>query len=214
MAKHFVSSKDESPRIFDNPILDFMSRVHWSVPLIFWLPVIAVFLYLSIGYFGYSVVWTAGMWVSGLLLWTLVEYLLHRFVFHFHPSSDLGKRIHFLAHGIHHDYPNDSKRLVMPPAMGVVIAIPIFSLMYLAVGTLAFAMMAGLLCGYLVYDMLHYATHHARWKWKWFLKIKEHHMVHHFQDPDNGYGVSSPFWDKIFRTTFNLKRRSDSSVER
>jgi 4-hydroxysphinganine ceramide fatty acyl 2-hydroxylase len=61
---------------------------------------------------------------------------------------------------------------------------------------------AGFLSGYLFYDMTHYAIHHYNFKSKFWLEIKQHHMLHHFQDMDRGYGVSSKFWDHVFRTTF------------
>ena len=48
---------------------------------------------------------------------------------------------------------------------------------------------------------------HPYWK-----KLKEHHMVHHFQNPDKGYGVSSDFWDKIFRTELDLKKRKKTKT--
>jgi sterol desaturase/sphingolipid hydroxylase (fatty acid hydroxylase superfamily) len=60
----------------------------------------------------------------------------------------------------------------------------------------------GFLIGYLFYDMTHYAIHHFNLHNKFLLKIKNHHIRHHFKDEDRGYGVSSPFWDVVFRTRF------------
>jgi len=58
----------------------------------------------------------AGWAALGVFSWTLLEYLLHRFVFHFEaqPDSELQRDASFLIHGIHHDYPWDRDRLVMP----------------------------------------------------------------------------------------------------
>jgi len=65
----------------------------------------------------------------------------------------------------------------------------------------------GLVSGYLFYDMTHYALHHANLRSKFWLELKQHHMTHHYTDPDNGYGVSTKFWDLIYRTTFKKKER-------
>jgi len=71
----------------------------------------------------------------------------------------------------------------------------------------------GYLIGYLFYDMTHYALHHANFKSKFWLELKQHHMIHHYTDPDNGYGVSSKFWDHIYRTTFTKKAGGPVIVE-
>lgn len=206
MSKNFVSNKDESIRIFDHPILDFFSRVHWSTPLFVWVPVVLYSLYSGFAQ-GVSVLGAIGLFVAALAFWTFSEYLLHRFVFHYHPTTELGKKISFLTHGVHHDYPNDSKRLVMPPLLGIPIAAIFYTLFYYALGaTMMQPFFAGFIAGYLVYDMTHYALHHATFDNGFWREIKNHHMIHHYQDAENGFGVSSKIWDYVFRTTFNLKK--------
>jgi sterol desaturase/sphingolipid hydroxylase (fatty acid hydroxylase superfamily) len=37
--------------------------------------------------------------------------------------------------------------------------------------------------------------------------MKTHHMGHHFNDAESGYGVSSKLWDVVFRTLFVAKNR-------
>lgn len=207
--RNFVSNKDESPRIFANNFLDFFSRVHWSIPLFTWVPVVLVSLYWSLVERQLPVLNVAGYFVAAFFSWTVAEYLLHRFLFHFHPTTELGKRISFITHGVHHDYPNDSKRLVMPPALSVFIALPFWFGFQWAFGEFNLAFFAGFLTGYLIYDMMHYALHHANVKWAWFAALKEHHMIHHYAEPENGFGVSSKMWDYIFRTTF--KKNSPAS---
>lgn len=209
--KNFVSLKDETIRMFDNPILDWISKIHWSAPLIVWVPILIYCLFHSV-MLGFSFGKIVMFFIVGLLLWTISEYFLHRFVFHYHPTSNFGKRLHFLMHGVHHDYPNDSKRLVMPPVMSVIISIPFFIAFYYGFGGegATFSAFAGLIFGYLCYDMLHYAVHHAKWKSAYFEQLKKHHMAHHFVHPDAGFGVSSMFWDKIFHTTIEEKRNSEN----
>ncbi|MNL71905.1 hypothetical protein D3C87_1971350 [compost metagenome] len=56
--------------------------------------------------------------------------------------------------------------------------------------------------GYLIYDECHYAMHHANFKSGIFKRIKQHHMLHHYSDPEHGFGVSSSLWDEIMRSGF------------
>ncbi len=207
MAKNFVSNKDESIRIFENPILDFFSRVHWSTPLIFWVPIVLFSLYRGFMH-DVSILASIGLFIAALGFWTFAEYLLHRFIFHYHPTTELGKRISFLTHGVHHDYPNDSKRLVMPPLLGAPLAAIFYALFYFVLGdSYMHPFFAGFISGYLVYDMMHYALHHATFDNAFWREMKNHHMVHHYHDAENGFGVSSTMWDIVFRTTFNINRQ-------
>ena len=92
----------------------------------------------------------------------------------------------------------------MPPSA----SIPLASLFYLLFSLVLaqkflFAFFPGFLLGYLVYDMMHYAMHHHNFKNPILKRIKQHHMLHHYQDPTKGYGVSSSLWDKILKSDFN-----------
>ena len=108
MAKLYVSNKNESARLFDSSFLEIFTHVHWSVPVIVYFPVVAFCTYYALTKDALSVTDAVGGFLAAVLLWTLTEYLLHRFVFHYEPKSDWGKRLHFLMHGVHHDYPNDA----------------------------------------------------------------------------------------------------------
>jgi sterol desaturase/sphingolipid hydroxylase (fatty acid hydroxylase superfamily) len=201
MAARFVSRKDESVRLFKSDALEFWSRVHFSVPLILYVPVTGWLLYTAWTGGALSGWAIAGLYVAGGLAWTLTEYLIHRFAFHFEPRSALGKRLFYLFHGIHHDYPNDSMRLVMPPAVSIPLAFLFYGGFRLLLGKpVVDPFFAGFLTGYLAYDMLHYAIHHAPWKTGIGLYLRQHHFRHHFQDAESGFGVSSPLWDVVFRT--------------
>lgn len=201
MPKNFVSSKDESARLFKSDFLEMFTHVHWSVPIIIYLPVVVFFLVRTIQNPVISAGNAFGLFVAGLFFWTLTEYLLHRFLFHYEPTSAIGKRIHFLTHGVHHDYPNDSKRLVMPPVVSVPLALLFFFLFLAIFGENYLApAFAGFIFGYILYDEIHYATHHAPMKGGLALMLKHHHILHHFQNPNRRYGVSSPLWDYVFGT--------------
>ncbi len=203
MAKNFVSNKDETVRMFENNLLEAMSRVHFSVPLFIFIPIILVFLYRAIYVYSSEFITIVSMVILGIAVWTLTEYTLHRFIFHYKPKSQFGEKMHFIFHGVHHDYPSDSKRLVMPPSVSVPLAL-LFYYLFLAIFGYekVSSFMPGFLTGYLFYDITHYAVHHFNMHSKFWLAIKNHHMKHHYKDSDKGYGVSSPIWDKIIGTDF------------
>ncbi len=188
-----------SPPMFASPAVDKVTRVPvWVVPLIY-VPVIVVFALLAFG----EVAWWAGLlWLAGgYVVWTLTEYWLHRIVFHFEPDQGIGRRLHWIIHGVHHDHPNDPLRLVMPPSASIPLALIFIGLFQLALpfGP-ACALTAGFLAGYLGYDMTHYYVHHRRPRGPLGRRLRELHMRHHFQDHERGYGVSAPWWDRVFGT--------------
>ena len=206
MSKNYVSNKDETARMFKSDFMEAFSKVHWTIPLYIYLPVITYFLYRAIFDFQLAVGTILLYIVIGLAVWTLTEYILHRFVFHYNPPGKIGARIHFIFHGVHHDYPNDTKRLVMPPSVSIPLAALFFLLFQAFFGSvLVGPFFIGFIAGYLFYDISHYAIHHFNMHGKIWLAIKNHHMRHHYQDPEKGYGVSSPFWDVIFRTGYEVK---------
>ncbi len=203
MAKNYISNKDETVRLFENDFLEALSRVHWSIPLWIFVPIILYFLYQAIFTFGLTFQTIVIWYLIGIVIWTFTEYFLHRFVFHYHPKSELGNRLHFLMHGVHHAYPKDSKRLVMPPSVSLPLASLFFILYINILGSVNVSpFFAGFLTGYLFYDITHYAIHHFNFRSKFWLYLKNHHIKHHYQNPELGFGVSQPTWDYVFRTNF------------
>lgn len=206
MKKNFVSNSSESTRMFKSDLLESLSKVPFYVPLIVYIPVIGYMTWRSLAVNSMNLLHFAGAVVGGILIWSIAEYVLHRFVFHFHPTSSWGRRIHFIFHGVHHDYPNDARRLVMPPSASIPLAI-LFFLLFQAIFApyWLYAFFAGFIIGYLIYDMTHYALHHHNFKSAFWRNLKKHHMLHHYSDETKGYGVSSAFWDSVFRTDFLKK---------
>jgi 4-hydroxysphinganine ceramide fatty acyl 2-hydroxylase len=204
--KQYVSNKQETPRMFRSNFMEFFSRVHWTVPLWTYIPVIAVFLYVATVSYGLPPLTAFVFFTLGIFVWSFTEYMLHRFVFHYEPSTEWGRKIHWTFHGVHHDYPSDPLRLVMPPAVSFPLATLFYFLFYLALGhARVAAFMPGFILGYLFYDISHYAVHHFPIKGAVFGRLREHHMRHHFQSPDRGFGVSSALWDFVFRTGYGKK---------
>lgn len=153
-----------------------------------------------------------GVFALGVIAWTLVEYVIHRWAFHIEPTSSLGKRMHFLVHGIHHDYPRDSTRLVMPLLVSIPLAIAFYFAYAAMLAPYHNALFSGFIFGYVAYDSIHYATHHFPMTSRIGRFLKEYHMKHHFVDDHSAYGVSSPLWDIVFRTLPAWARKRTSST--
>jgi len=181
----------------------YLSRVKpWHVVGV-WAPVALYSLYRGFFVMRAPAVSFAAMIALGVLTWTLLEYLLHRFLFHHHFSqeSEVQRDLGFLIHGVHHDYPADPDRLVMPPAISLVVAAAIGVPSWFIAGPVLFwPLFGGLIAGYLWYDLLHYATHHGKMNTALGKRLKAYHMNHHFQTPNIRYGITSPLWDVVFGT--------------
>ena len=188
-----------SPPMFESKLLDRFTRVHPVVPVAIYAPAIVVLMVLAVGRDGW---WdTAGLLLIGYAVWTLFEYWLHRIVFHFEPEQGIGARLHWMIHGVHHDHPNDPLRLVMPPAASIPLAVLVVAAIWVLAGNVhAPAVAAGFLTGYLIYDEIHYALHHHMPKSRLGRRLRELHMRHHFQDDETGFGISAPYWDRVFGT--------------
>jgi len=201
MGKQFVSNSKDSTKMFKNDIAEALSKVHFTVPLILFLPVVSFFVYKSFFELSIPLLTFALYFGAGILAWTLLEYIVHRFIFHYEPKSEFGKRLHFIVHGVHHDYPNDAMRLVMVPTVSIPLAILFYALFYITMGEyLTAPFYSGFVLGYLIYDMMHYALHHLTFNNKFWLTLKKNHMVHHYKDSERGFGVSSSLWDLVFQT--------------
>ncbi|NNM94445.1 MAG: fatty acid hydroxylase [Bacteroidia bacterium] len=214
MPKNFVSNTDETVNMFKNPILEKFSRIHWSVPLYIFVPVIIFFMYRSFWVYHLTGLTVAGLFVAGIFAWTLAEYILHRYLFHAHLPGKAGARLSFMMHGVHHDYPKDSKRLVMVPVISIPLALFFYLLYRYSFGSaLAAPLFSGMVAGYLFYDMTHYAIHHYNTKNRYWHMLKQHHALHHYSESNRGFGVSSKLWDYIFFSNFRNTKNEDAENE-
>jgi dihydroceramide fatty acyl 2-hydroxylase len=188
-----------SPAIFPSPTLDRLTRAHPATPAVLFLPAVAVLGFFAVRGLGVGAALATA--AGGYIFWTLCEYWGHRGVFHFEPEHGLGARLHWMIHGVHHDHPNDPRRLVLPPAFSIPLALLFLGLFVFVLGTpLAWPFAAGFYLGYVLYDTLHFALHHANPKSRLGRRLRELHMRHHFEDHERGFGVSAPWWDIVFRT--------------
>jgi sterol desaturase/sphingolipid hydroxylase (fatty acid hydroxylase superfamily) len=198
---------EDTCRMFENDFLERFSRIHPATVFVVWLPVAAFFLGRSLLRHDVSAPAMGALFLGGVLTWTIAEYVLHRWVFHWTNETPWGKRIHFLLHGVHHDFPNDKDRLVMPLPTSVPLAVLFYALFYFVLGRAAAEpFFAGFTIGYLFYDGTHYYVHHFTPTTRWGKFLRRHHLTHHFADHDGGFGVSSPLWDYVMRTLPSKKR--------
>lgn len=205
-----IDHSDVPIRLFKSDFLEFFTHIHPAVIVAIWLPVALVFLVQAIDGAapGAPTAYIPIGFLLGIFVWTLTEYTVHRFVFHFAPKnpSPWLERLIFLFHGVHHAQPQLKTRLVMPPVVSVPMAFIFYGLFSLVVGAWIGApqwiapLFSGFIIGYLVYDLIHYATHHFPMRWGFLKFLKRYHMMHHYKTPDARFGVSSPLWDKVFGT--------------
>ena len=202
--------RPKSIRVFENGFIEkVFAQAHPLTPIIWFGPIIAWGIYGGATRLG--VLATLGLFVGGWLIWTLLEYVLHRFLFHIGASNEEERFRAFMMHGYHHEFPNDKMRLVAPPLMSWPLAIPVFFIYYFAFGlTTGTALFAGTATGYIAYDWIHYYTHHFRPTTRMGKWIKSYHLLHHFDElhGTKRFGVSSPLWDFVFRTYAPVRKRA------
>jgi dihydroceramide fatty acyl 2-hydroxylase len=202
-------STSDSPRLFSHDALDALSRTPWwTVPLI-WLPIAAT----SAGFglrAGVPATVLALQLAAGWFGWTLLEYGLHRTLFHWVPAATWGPRLHFLLHGVHHTHHRDRLRLVMPPAAAALVALAVVVTLATTAQLLrpwfartwGWGVFAGIVVGYVVYDLTHYALHHATPRTAIGRALRTHHAKHHHNPAykERKFGVSTTLWDHVFGT--------------
>jgi sterol desaturase/sphingolipid hydroxylase (fatty acid hydroxylase superfamily) len=147
------------------------------------------------------------LFVSGLVLWTLLEYVLHRWAGHTNGLGKLVRKQHFM----HHATPDYFTSLPRKLALAVPVLGGLAALGVLLFGPAGLALMLGTAAGWTFYERLHYATHvrgprNAYGQW-----ARRHHLHHHFQSPKANHGVTSPVWDFVFGT---LERPETIAVPR
>ena len=200
-------------QLFKNQHLEYLTKTH---PLVIWgmyLPILIYFPFYAIHHLSFSGLNVLLVFISGMFFWSFTEYVLHRFLFHHHPETEKGKRINYVLHGNHHEYPRDKERLFMPAVPSFIIASMFFLIFYAILGGKAFPFFPGFMLGYLIYGSMHYAIHAMNPPFKWMKGLWRNHHLHHYKENDLGFGVSSTLWDHVFGTMFDLKKEKDNKEE-
>lgn len=194
-----VYPDSESPKLFKNKYLEFLTKSH---------PLLIDAMYITFSYFLISYFYNnhsssagliIGLFLGGFFSWSLAEYFMHRFLYHKIEDATYNTGIQYLFHGIHHEYPNDKSRLVLPVIPSLAIASIFFGIFYLIMGKYAFVFSPGFVIGYMAYMTVHYTVHKVapprRFNFWWTF-----HNIHHYQQHDRAFGVTSPLWDIVFGT--------------
>ncbi|MFZ6178649.1 sterol desaturase family protein [Nannocystis pusilla] len=188
-----------SPRFFHRPLYERLTRAHWASPYLLWAGPIAVGL--VFGTAAYHPAPLALLVAGGWLVWTFVEYWLHRGFFHLAPTTPARQVTSFIVHRHHHVAPNDRDRLVATPLYSGGLALLLFGVYGLAFGPDArWPLLAGTLLGYLAYEWAHLVAHDRRPRTALGRAVRRRHLRHHFGDRARDFGISSPLWDLVFRT--------------
>ncbi|MFW5688169.1 MAG: sterol desaturase family protein [Spirochaetota bacterium] len=195
--------KKEPIRLFTDDRLERLAHTPPLLPSLVWMVVIVATV-------GFAVATRPGWYIAigvalGVFVWTLAEYLLHRYVFHIRSENRLLKFLGFAIHGIHHAQPMVETRLVMPLAAGIPIAAVFYGIFYLIAGLALQAdhwvlpIFGGFILGYEIYSFVHYAVH-AYPNLRLTKGIRRHHLLHHGKDFSTRFGVSSALWDRVLGT--------------
>ena len=129
----------------------------------------------------------------GYLVWTLAEWLVHKFVYHNWTSAFT------IGHDIHH---KDPKKLIgVPWLLNTPAYFGLYYWLYFYVfqSPVVGALMGGFAGGYVIYCAIHHSLHHWRLNNRIFKRQLAHHNIHHMH-PESNIGISISLWDWVFGT--------------
>jgi len=137
-------------------------------------------------------------------MWSLLEYGLHRFVFHirFEVRNQKLKEIVNASHLSHHAAPRDPRKLLVRTSYGLAVSGLLFALLYIASGSVysTVGLLAGIWGGFLYYESVHYRVHLTSSASGLLAWQRRAHFYHHFTNNERCFGVTSRLWDHVFRT--------------
>lgn len=146
------------------------------------------------------------LFFGGLLVWTLFEYAMHRYLFHLDVDQRAMKWFVYLIHGNHHDSPNDPTRSLMPLVVSLPIALLGWGGCVALLGAAGACLFLGFATGYVIYDAVHYACHQWAMGGKLGSALKRHHMRHHYVDERGNFAISAILWDRVFGSKIKLDK--------
>ncbi len=179
-----------------------MSTVAFHLDYFLYPPVLLVFLGAALR--GQSIFAAALLFILGLAVWTLAEYFLHRYALHHLPYFSK-------FHQAHHEEPH---AMIGAPTL--------FTLLFFFVTTfvpiwfflnasIACAVFAGFLAGYVCFGAVHQAVHHSKSQSRLMRYFKKLHAIHHHGNSSKNFGVTTNFWDHVFGTHATTLKRQDAS---
>lgn len=192
-------------RLFHNPWLERLTVIPVGAFLVLW-----AFLLPAIGLVGFATaptLWAVPLAIAGVIVWTITEYALHRFVFHFEPRSPILRQAIYVIHANHHADPNDALRNLMPPIVSIPVGSLIWALSVWIMGSAGTWFLLGFMSGYVAYDLVHFATHQMPMKGRLGRMLKTHHMRHHHLKHEGNYAITGMIWDRVFSTRISSIRK-------
>jgi dihydroceramide fatty acyl 2-hydroxylase len=190
--------RQASTRMFDSDFFEFFSKVHPSVPFIFYIPIISGAMIWALATGVTTWAWAVPFVALGWVAWDVLEYIIHRKFFHWEGTGPFTRKLHDIVHGYHHKFPDDDKRLVMPLGASIPLASLIAVLLWLVqVPAATVPTFCGIVAAYLFYDFTHWSTHYRQPRTAWGRAIRSHHMAHHFADPAHNFGISHRWLDRL-----------------
>ena len=144
-----------SAQLFENPLLERLSHTHIALPVSIFILTTLISLYYGFTHGFLSGMSALGLFLSGWFLFTFVEYVTHRYLYHIPATTAKRAKFQYTMHGVHHEFPKDKTRLAMPPIVTVFVASVLFFIFRLAFGTWAFGILAGFTFGYALYLFVH-----------------------------------------------------------
>ena len=144
------------------------------------------------------------LFVVGLFAWTLIEYGMHRFLFHVHLPFKSAKVREIVngSHFGHHASPRDATKILVHPSYGIVVSSIVYGLLYTITGSVlsASGVLVGIWAGFLYYESVHYRVHLSLSGSGFVARQRRMHFYHHFTNNKRCFGVTTPLWDYVFRT--------------
>lgn len=210
---NFKISNTGTTELFSNPLLEKLTRTYFAFPVILYLAAGIVSVGLAYTLDGLGILSIILLFIGGAFFFTLIEYSIHRFIFHFNAETEKEKEIKYKIHGVHHHYPKDKDRLVMPPVISVLLASVFFFIFYFTMGKYSLAFFGGFVSGYSIYLLIHYAVHRYRPPKNFLSILWKHHSLHHYRSDDAAFGVSMPLWDYLFGTMPDKKSIKKEELE-
>jgi dihydroceramide fatty acyl 2-hydroxylase len=147
--------------------------------------------------------------LGSLFVFSLIEYMIHRYVLHYSGPRGKFEKLIYELHENHHD---DAKDLSIQ-FVSLAVSVPLFFLIgsgiiHVLGVQIGACLVAGLTCLYGYYEWVHYASHNRKAVTPWLKWQQKYHRVHHFQDAHCNYGVTNPLWDLCFGTYAGIQRKS------
>ncbi len=173
-------------------------RSFWVFPLLSIALLVAAFA----GDSHHSALDLAGLLVSGIAMWTLLEYILHRFLLHAEFRNRTLRDLVNASHLNHHSAPRDRDQILVQLPFALITSALIYGILFAITRDTfkASGLISGIWMGFLYYEAVHYRVHVSLGHSQLLQQQRRAHFYHHFSNSEQCFGVTSPLWDYVFGT--------------